>query len=109
MPRTLARAAAVILLLLVCVDLGIPSLCAAESIPVPPLSADDSQPLSPSSGGPNSPVLGEGDCFCCCAHIVPQSVVLVVANLTRLAGEPPVMVHPVLLPIPQLIFHPPKA
>ena len=110
MGKILARTAAIMLLLLVCVDLGIPSLCAAESIPLlPPVETGDSQPIPPSPAGPVSPVLGEGDCFCCSTHVVSQSPVRVVESLLTLADEPPAIVQPVPFLIPQTIFHPPKA
>ena len=103
------RTATVVLLLLVGLDLGIPSLCSAESVPAfgPPQEVGWS-PISSNPSTPAAPVLGEEDCFCCCSHVKPAPNVLVTAGFTLVDKSSPAT--PRLTP-PQratLIFHPPK-
>lgn len=107
--RHITRAAAIILLLMVCVDLAVPSLCAAESVPVfgPPQQVGWS-PVSSDPAAPVAPVLGEEDCFCCCSHIKPAAKVLVTAGFAVAEESPAQTPQLAPLQLATLIFHPPK-
>ncbi len=104
-----ARTAAVVLLLLVCADLGIPSLCSAESIPIfTPAEPESWQANARKPAAPVEPVLGEEDCFCCCSHTYPRPFLSVVEEPRILQGAVSPVEQPVPEAAPSNIFRPPR-
>lgn len=106
--QSAVRWVAVSFLLFAGLDLGIPSLCQAESIL--PLSADaDKQSPGQHDPKPATPEQGpEEDCFCCCAHIRPRPVTRGMEPLAELSESP--AVRPPSEPALRAtsLFHPPR-
>ncbi len=96
------------LLLAVCHH-AIPGLCSAESFAVSGSGRTASRWAAPATpSAPVNPLPGEGDCFCCCPHIVPAPFVQVPAGLATLTETPRAAEEQIPDLPPQTIFHPPK-
>lgn len=105
--RKLVRFVALSLLLFAGLDLGVPSLCRAESILPSPSHTDDPS-IDEHGPAPASPKQGPDDCFCCCTHVRPQPITRGIGPLAEL-GENLLIrlpLEPELRATP--LFHPPR-
>ena len=102
------RLVAVNLLLFAGLDLGVPSLCQAESaLPLAShagegsLDNHDPEPAAPEPAH-------EEDCFCCCTHVRPRPITRGIEALTQIGEDP--LVYLRLEPEQRAtsLFHPPK-
>lgn len=105
--RAGARAAAWLLLALVALDLGNPSLCAldqeSESRPV----SAPAQDLLPSDGGTPTPPAHVDDCFCC-SHCVDVAAIAAPAMLSLVGDNVSLPAERTPFPTGYPPYHPPK-
>lgn len=103
--RATARAAAWLLLGLVALDLGNPSLCALDQGQLAPASANaDSRP---SDDGNTVPPVHVDDCFCCshCVDVGFVSRLAPLAFIDRAMAQP---IYAPLFPAGHPPYHPPR-
>jgi hypothetical protein len=115
----LFRGVALLFLLLTCVDIGSPDVCAEEIFGFPPevlsLAASASERAAEPAMGSrelpshetSEPSHVEEDCFCCCSHLVASP------HFAVLGAEPDsVTTRPLSLRLPQSapsnLYHPPR-
>jgi len=107
--RTTARAAAWLLLALVALDLGNPSLCALDqegpSFPVSPAAALDARSTDDSAPARTIHI---DDCFCC-SHCVDVSSFSALVPLAFIDSRVPLPTDAPLGPAGHPPYHPPRA
>ena len=108
MSRLWTKRLAVLILLGVALDLGVPGICQTDDIamPVSQTIASATPANSQQERGPQKTF--EDDCFCCCSHIVPTARFRLERGQTVLSEGPPYsQTQPTGLSTP--FYHPPRA
>ena len=115
----LFRGVAVLLLLVPCADLAIPGACVEEFLDVTETAAagpaSHTAPLTDTmapadlvrSTGTASVVDPEGDCYCCCSHLVVSRVYVLPLEWVDVDETPSARCAPRLV-APRACFHPPR-
>lgn len=115
----LHRAVAIIFLLFTLVDIISPDLCEEElsGFPAEELtcavhadnapSTDVFSAQSSHNEDNSEPACEEGDCFCCCSHLIPINHFTLNIEIIQSSPEPPENTRLPSSP-PQLTYHPPR-